>query len=177
MAIRLSIRIPGRSRAVHLWEGDAPRIRVGRSSQADLRLPDSRISSLHLELCFDREAGTYRARDLDSMNGTRLNGRGLGISGMLLAPGDQLSLGRIRLSVEAISAAGTPAGLGPPPADPAETTTRIQQVLDAFPSRLPVARMLRAGPGWNLREALLDAAVLLIGLAAALLLLWVATIH
>lgn len=51
---------------------DRPRVTVGRGSEADLVLPDGRVSRLHFEIVLDDDA--WELRDLDSVNGTLVNG-------------------------------------------------------------------------------------------------------
>jgi len=66
---------------------------VGRGAEADLRLPDTGVSRAHAELRL--EGGTVRVVDLQSTNGTLLNGRRVRIA--TLADGDRLDLGATSL--------------------------------------------------------------------------------
>ena len=62
---------------------------LGRGADADLRLPDTGVSRAHAELRLD--GGTARVVDLQSTNGTLLNGRRIRIA--TLRDGDRLDLG------------------------------------------------------------------------------------
>jgi len=86
--------------------GDQP-ITIGRSPEADVCVPDEKISRLHCGIrLWD---GEYYARDLKSKNGTHLNGVPIEVA--RLAPGDVLRLGKTELFVETLSAKGATTGL------------------------------------------------------------------
>jgi hypothetical protein len=70
---------------------------LGRAREAAVTLADETVSSQHARLL--RVNDTWLLRDLGSTNGTLLNGQPLG-GDARLAPGDVLSLGRVRLEVE-----------------------------------------------------------------------------
>jgi hypothetical protein len=72
------------------------RLLVGRDRACDVRLDDPTVSRRHAQL-FHRE-GAWVICDMDSMNGTRLNGRRVGRAP--LHPGDELRLGRQRLLID-----------------------------------------------------------------------------
>jgi predicted component of type VI protein secretion system len=84
--------------------GEAPRsvglsgerMVVGRSPEADLRLEDEAVSWNHLEI--ERRGEVLMATDLDSRNGTALNGEPLDRS-RRLRDGDTLIVGGHRLEV------------------------------------------------------------------------------
>lgn len=67
----------------------APRLVIGRGPAAGLVLPDEEISLQHLALEFTGDG--FRAVDLGSTNGTRVNGRA--IESEALSHGDRLELG------------------------------------------------------------------------------------
>ena len=73
------------------------RLSVGRSSVADIRLPDATVSRLHAEL--RRTDAGWLCVDLHSTNGTLLNGRR--VSRAHLHDGDDVILGGIHLRVVA----------------------------------------------------------------------------
>jgi serine phosphatase RsbU (regulator of sigma subunit) len=75
-------------------ELDKEFVRAGRSPSNDIRLDDPAASREHFELRLDK--GSYFIRDLDSRNGTAVNGVPLGNELMLL-PGDEITVGRTRL--------------------------------------------------------------------------------
>ena len=69
-----------------------PLTTIGRSSACDLYIPDRRASRRHAEIAWDGEACTLR--DLDSDNGTFLNGQRLAEGGLpqLLTDGDEIAV-------------------------------------------------------------------------------------
>ncbi len=70
-------------------EVTAPRLVLGRSRACDLRVPDVNVSRRHAEL--RQEGATYWIVDLDSMNGTEVNGRR--VERERLRDGDTITLG------------------------------------------------------------------------------------
>ncbi|MDX6627551.1 MAG: hypothetical protein QOE56_2540 [Solirubrobacterales bacterium] len=99
-----------------LWlagPGDAPRsfalsgerTLIGRSSEADLQLDDEAVSWNHLEI--ERRGEVLMATDLDSRNGTALNGEPLERP-RRLRDGDTLIVGGFRLELK--TGAVTPVG-------------------------------------------------------------------
>lgn len=69
------------------WRGE--RLLVGRHPEANLRLQEPTLSAFHAEIV-ERD-GALCLRDLDSLNGTRLNG--VRIAQSRLRPGDRIELG------------------------------------------------------------------------------------
>lgn len=80
--------------AVYTVEGTA---RIGRSDESDIVLNDPSVSRVHATI--EIAAGRATLRDLDSTNGTFLNGRR--IRAEALRDGDELKLGNTRLRFEA----------------------------------------------------------------------------
>jgi len=72
------------------------KITVGRTPDNDLHLPDNSISSHHAEL--NLEAGDYIVTDLESTNGTRVNGEKAQTSP--LRQGDTVRFGNVELLYE-----------------------------------------------------------------------------
>jgi Protein of unknown function (DUF3662)/FHA domain len=70
-------------------EVTTPRLVLGRSRACDLRIPDVNVSRRHAEL--RQEGATYWIVDLDSMNGTEVNGRR--VERERLRDGDTIKLG------------------------------------------------------------------------------------
>lgn len=71
-----------------------PRALVGRSRQADLYLPGSWVSGEHASVWWDGRA--WRVRDLDSRNGTLLDGQHvIGSDGRPLEHGQTLAFGQL----------------------------------------------------------------------------------
>jgi predicted component of type VI protein secretion system len=89
----------GEPRSFPLGEG---RIIVGRDPAADLPLEDEAVSWHHLEI--DSRGGVLMATDLDSRNGTALNGEPLDRP-RRLRDGDTLRIGEHRLEVSDPAAA------------------------------------------------------------------------
>jgi len=65
-------------------------LRVGRGSEAELRLDDVCVSRLHCS--FEHADAEVTLRDLRSLNGTRLNGRR--VTYEVLRSGDRIRLGK-----------------------------------------------------------------------------------
>ncbi|WP_424871922.1 FHA domain-containing protein [Streptomyces sp. SAI-229] len=99
---------------VHLLHGGE--IRIGRSADADVPLDDPDVSRLHCAVTVAPDGGVSVA-DLDSTNGTTLDGRRVGPRPVRLAPGALLRIGEsaLRLTPAAgpsARAATTPDGEG-----------------------------------------------------------------
>jgi predicted component of type VI protein secretion system len=92
-------------RIVELHDG----FRIGRGADCELVLHDRKASRHHVR--FVVEAGVVEAEDLDSSNGTFLNGKQ--ITRRMLRPGDTLQIGTTTLAYhEGTPAAGAMAGGG-----------------------------------------------------------------
>jgi sigma-B regulation protein RsbU (phosphoserine phosphatase) len=85
---RIQIKCPeGADRLIRL---DQSVVVIGRSAEADVTLDDNRSSRLHAEI---RKLGeAFHLRDLDSRNGTYVNGERVKGS-RVLQPGDQITIG------------------------------------------------------------------------------------
>src|ERR1700730_7466200 len=70
-------------------------VTLGRALDADVRVNDARASRLHARVATERDAATgevrYRLIDLDSTNGTLLNGKA--IDQAVLQDGDKFEVG------------------------------------------------------------------------------------
>lgn len=73
---------------------DAERTTAGRATDADIFLDDVTVSRRHLE--FLREGTAFRVRDVGSLNGTYVNRER--IDSALLRPGDEVQIGKFRLT-------------------------------------------------------------------------------
>lgn len=110
---------------------DQPRI-IGRSPEADIRIPVSDVSRSHCEISIKGKKALVR--DLGSSNGTFVNDQK--ISEAALKPGDQIRVGPVQFTVQID---GVPAKILPPkPAAPApkaapEAPTRITAPVAAEP--------------------------------------------
>jgi hypothetical protein len=71
------------------WDGGQDELLVGRREDCDIVLSDMTVSRRHARLIF--RDGTWSLRDLDSRNGTAVNGAV--VSRCQLRPGDRLVLG------------------------------------------------------------------------------------
>jgi FHA domain len=71
------------------WDGGQDELLVGRDAACDIVLGDMTVSRRHLRLVFSD--GMWSLRDLDSTNGTSVNGSL--VKRCQLRPGDQLRLG------------------------------------------------------------------------------------
>lgn len=109
----------GEPRSVPLPEG---RTMVGRDPDADLCIEDEAISWNHLEI--ESRGGVLMATDLDSSNGTALNGEPLDRP-RRLRDGDSLMLGSHRLEVSDPIPGG--AGATVPAASPAVELTEEER--------------------------------------------------
>lgn len=97
---------------------DKPRFSVGRHSENDLCIADSRLSRQHLLI--ERREDNFVVSDRGSSNGTELNGEKLSDPTPLKA-GDALCLGGLDMETEFVSPEPEPEG--PSPADDAPSKT------------------------------------------------------
>ncbi len=75
---------------------DTPRARVGAGPGNDLIIDDPTVSAVHLEIAATERG--FRLRDLDSTNGTRVNG--VRVSDAMLEPGQVVSVGAVPLTFQ-----------------------------------------------------------------------------
>ena len=78
-------------------------VTIGREDDNDIQLNDDRVSRFHSKLQMD--GGKIILTDLDSTNGTRVNGHPIQIR--VLQPGDVLAIGRCLLQVGDVRMAGS----------------------------------------------------------------------
>ena len=86
-------------------KADGERFSVGRHSDNELVIRDSRLSRFHLQI--ERFADVFVASDMGSSNGTKLNGEELS-DPQGLSDGDELDLGGFPVRVELVSGSGEP---------------------------------------------------------------------
>ena len=80
---------------VELKAAERP-ITIGRGAEADVTLPDKKVSRLHCGIAM--EEGVLVVRDLKSKNGTYVNGTRVEMA--KLQPGDQIRVGSVVFFVE-----------------------------------------------------------------------------
>ncbi|WP_405424923.1 FHA domain-containing protein [Streptomyces erythrochromogenes] len=90
---------------VHLLHGG--QIRIGRSSEADVPLDDPDVSRMHCAVTVTGD-GRVAVADLDSTNGTTLDGSPVGSRPVALAPGALLQVGESTLRLAPASAPALP---------------------------------------------------------------------
>lgn len=78
------------------WTGARPEVLIGRHHACDVVLTDPTVSRQHARMVF--RDGSWIIQDLDSTNGTLVNGTGVGRCA--LRAGDRLALGRQRLRID-----------------------------------------------------------------------------
>lgn len=71
---------------------------IGRGGAADVLLPDEGVSREHALLLFDAATSAWTLEDLQSTNGTRVNGKR--VRSAVLQPGDEVQVGSTRILFE-----------------------------------------------------------------------------
>ena len=106
---------------------------LGRALDADVRLPDAYISSRHARI--RRTSRGWTVEDAGSKNGTMVNGRRI-VEPVLLSPGDEISVGAVRICFDRPWTAAVEITDSPNPA---------VRVSAAVPSRDIITRSTEAG--------------------------------
>lgn len=87
------------------WPLDRTRtITIGRSEECEIHLPDRQVSRVHARIAWDGE--TYCLEDLDSKNGTHLNGQEVRGGGIALHDGDEIQIA-LRFKLAFVDAGAT----------------------------------------------------------------------
>jgi pSer/pThr/pTyr-binding forkhead associated (FHA) protein len=73
------------------YELSAEETLIGRNPTTDITLLDENISREHAIILFDEETGAYTVEDLQSTNGTKINGKGA--RSHELEHGDEIQIG------------------------------------------------------------------------------------
>jgi len=124
---------------------------IGRGDDAGWILLDGDLSRTHAEL--RRSWDGTRIFDLDSKNGTRVDGTPAARDGTLLRTGARIELGtavlRFRVPADVQLAPREPMPPAPPPAAPAEPSRETASTLP-FYAALAITAMAVAGLGWVL---------------------------
>lgn len=144
MPVKLTI-IPPEGTDPRFVEFDTPNIRVGRSSDCELRLPFRAISAHHFTL-FTEDGEVYQIRDDGSTNGTRVDGRRLASQMPEVLPKQScVEVSGVRIDIDTNALPGSA-----PPA--ASTGTLVRKMLsdtianaDDDQARLTVLRGPNAG--------------------------------
>ncbi|MFN6107071.1 MAG: FHA domain-containing protein [Planctomycetaceae bacterium] len=87
---KLTIQILEGVERGRIYDDLTPPITIGREEENRIQLNDDRVSRFHLKI--QEEAGRVILTDLDSTNGTRVNGHPIQVR--VLQPGDQILVGR-----------------------------------------------------------------------------------
>lgn len=69
---------------------------IGRTAGTDITLADEGISREHALILYDEGAGSFSVEDLQSTNGTQVNGKR--VRSATLQHGDELRIGRTRFA-------------------------------------------------------------------------------
>ncbi len=139
------------------------RITIGRALDNMIRVDDGTVSHHHAMMAL--ESGEYKLRDLNSTNGTRVNG--LRIVETAIHNGDLVRVGSVEMRYEAdVRKASQPL----PPAKTGVDMTQVGRGTSApppaFGSASPFGRRKTGGRSWA------QWAVIGLGLVAALVLAW-----
>jgi pSer/pThr/pTyr-binding forkhead associated (FHA) protein len=84
---------------------------IGRRRGCDIRIGSSRVSRRHCLLSL--HAGSVMVQDLDSVNGTFVNGQRV-VGKRLVRPGDRLDVGPVSFAVNYVMSRSAPAQEAPP---------------------------------------------------------------
>lgn len=95
------------------WELRGPLTTIGRDAGCEVTLPDTSVSRHHAQVV--RQASGLYVQDLDSQNGTLLNGQPV-LAPTQLHPGDLLRVGEVTLLCELAHAGDRAAAADPAPA-------------------------------------------------------------
>ena len=106
--------LEGSDQGMTFMLGDRP-VEIGRDPDRDVALKDDRASRAHTRLV--STAGVVHLLDLDSSNGTFVNGQL--VSECILNPGDVIAIGNTKIVY------GTEAPPPPPPAEPNGLRMRV----------------------------------------------------
>lgn len=91
---RARLRICNGGFAGMTYELDGDETLIGRNPTTDITLLDEGISREHALVLYDEESGEYSVEDLQSTNGTKVNGKR--VRAAVLADGDELQVGHTR---------------------------------------------------------------------------------
>ena len=133
-------------RALKVYDIDRPVIRIGRETGMDVVIDNVAVSRHQMEI--RREATQWVVQDLDSGNGTFLNGRRLG-GREPLKRGDEISFGKFSLFFDHVPAEPAP-GLGASAAALAEPgRTLVMKPEELAKLRQSIVEKRRAHVRWQ----------------------------
>ncbi len=124
----------------------APRSRIGRSAECEIRIDHPSVSRHHAEI--SREGETYTLRDFESTNGTSLNGAR--VEHARLSPGDVLRVGDcigIALNVTSGGDCRDFGTLAPGLFGGPTTAAALRDAKQAAPSDVPIVIVGETGTG------------------------------
>ncbi len=141
--MKKTIRLRGISGAFkgRLWESET-QLRAGRLSSLEIVLDDTSVSRRHAEVRLGSD-GSWVVRDLESTNGTYVNGTRINGSEQVLRPRDVLQFGKVAVLVEQTDASVVEG----PPSDQMVVTAATKSTFEDGLQRLAFDRnqMPRAG--------------------------------
>jgi len=155
---KLVISLPDAGEVIH--ELTAPRITIGRVEDNTIQIDDPSVSSHHAEL--NRSGDRYEVKDLDSTNGTRINGEPLTGAPQPVRTGDRIQFGKVEAIVESSKkqearplpqeerAVATPAATSQRPSDfdnasPFQSKRKARRPFDLVAILLTVLGLIAAG--------------------------------
>ena len=110
-------------------------VTIGRAPENTIHIEDPSVSGRHAQLHLVGE--TFHLQDLDSTNGTRVNGEA--VTSVALRPGDRIQFGKIDACFECEASQGTPSATASSPslsavdARPAELSALPADFANASP--------------------------------------------
>ena len=138
----LSIHVPGRDPEIVRIEGDGP-FPLGRGPDNKIVVNDSAVSRKHAEI-LAREDG-YWIRDLNSKNGTKLNGNVLQEL-TRMSPGDRIDIGPCQIHFGREKEPGSSARVADTKAPGTVHAVPLSELVSAAPSNLEAIAATGASP-------------------------------
>jgi predicted component of type VI protein secretion system len=130
---------------LRVYRVDGPVARIGREPDLEVVIDNASISRRQAELSRKKD-GSWVLRDLDSANGTFLNGHRL-LHPATLAPGDEISFGKFTMLFERHLAPAAPEAAPAAPVDSRETVHMSPAEIERL--QAAVARERRAQLAWR----------------------------
>lgn len=124
------------------------RCRIGRADDNEVRINDKRASKHHAELVYDN--GRYLLVDLESANGTLLNGD-YALEPIPLKHDDEIVIGRTMLLYQAPEVVQAPAPKVEAPPEPEPVATPVAPRRPYAPTERPAAAAVEVDPSPSIR--------------------------